>query len=140
MRATLAGAIGTLSRRIAKATPKSLAQQLGLPDALKGSPTLYYCLVKYKDILVKVGFVKEEDLFFENLDDGVLVKVGSHCTYINACTALNDEGVHDVFGSIVCIRILALAGIAEAALDKTFDVSIENYSPPNCEGKIFEVF
>jgi len=134
----LAGAVGPICRRFGKEAPKKLVQSLEATNVLKESRGLYDCLSKYKDILVKIGFIKNEDLVLEDLGDEVLVKLGGRCTYLNVCTQLNKEEVRDVYGLMPCGRLIALAGIAEASLNKIFDAKLVSYNPPNCSGKIFE--
>ncbi|MEM3664523.1 MAG: hypothetical protein QXK32_08225, partial [Candidatus Jordarchaeales archaeon] len=71
--------------------------------------------------------------------DKVQVKLGGRCNYINACTALSKEGVSNIFGEVVCTRLITLAGIAETALNRNFDIKVTTYNPPNCEGIVFEI-
>ncbi|MEM2135696.1 MAG: hypothetical protein Q6366_008410 [Candidatus Freyarchaeota archaeon] len=135
----LAGAVGTVARRFGKEAPKKLVHTLGVMETLKDSQSLYDCLSRYKAFLVGIGFMKEQDLTLEDSAGEVSVRLQGHCTYVNVCTQLNKEGVYNVFGSVPCGRLLAFAGIAEAALRKVYDVKLTKYNPPNCEGKIFEI-
>ncbi|MGQ9720016.1 MAG: hypothetical protein ACUVXA_01695 [Candidatus Jordarchaeum sp.] len=135
----LAGAVGTIARRFGKEAPKKLAHTLGVMETLKGSESLYDCLSRYKAFLTEIGFMRDEDLTLEDSVHEVFIKLHGQCTYVNACTQLHQEGVYNVFGSVPCGRFLAFAGIADAALNKKYDVKITKYNPPNCEGKIFEI-
>lgn len=135
----LAGAVGTIARRFGKEAPKRLVNTLGLMETLKESESLYDCLSKYKASLVGIGLMREDELILEDSCSEVLVKLRGHCTYANVCTQLHKEGVYNVFGSVPCGRLLAFAGIAEATLNKGYDIKITKYNPPNCEGKIFEI-
>ncbi len=135
----LAGAVGTIARRFGKEAPKKLVHTLGVMETLKDSQSLYDCLSRYKAFLVGIGFMKEQDLTLEDSAGEVFVRLHGHCTYVNVCTQLHQEGVYNVFGSVPCGRLLAFAGIAEATLNKSCDAKITKYDPPNCEGKIFEL-
>ncbi len=129
----LEGTTGIVARRIAKRVPGMLVKSLGLTDVIKGSRDLYDSLSRYKNFLIKIGLIKDEDLILLNQEDKVYVKLGGRCTYMNACVALNKEGVHNVFGEVVCTRLITLAGIAETALNRNFDIKVTTYNPPNCE-------
>ncbi len=63
----VAGAVGALARRFGKEAPETLIQQLKVMGTLKDSKRLYECLSKYKEYLVKIGFMKEEDLLLEEM-------------------------------------------------------------------------
>ncbi|MBS7249593.1 MAG: hypothetical protein KIH08_03220 [Candidatus Freyarchaeota archaeon] len=135
----LTGAVGAIARASEKRHPKKLVHTLGVMETLKDSQSLYDCLSRYKACLVEIGFLKEQDITLEDSAGEVYVRLHGHCTYVNVCTQLHQEGVYNVFGSVPCGRLLAFAGIAEAALRKFYDVKLTKYDPPNCEGKIFEV-
>ena len=138
---TTIGSTGVISRRLAKGAPKALVDKLGLTQQLKGSKTLYDVVSKYKAALVQIGFVKDSEIILTNLDGGdVRVQLSGKCSFMPACQALSKEGVYDIFGNIACIRTLIFAGIAESILKySSYDIKVENYNPPNCKMKIFEV-
>ncbi len=133
------GSSGIVARRLAKRVPGILVKSLGLLDVVKDSNDLYDCLSRYKAFLVKIGLIKDEDIILVNQGDKVQVKLGGRCSYINACTALSKEGVNNIFGEVVCTRLITLAGIAETALNRSFDIKVTAYNPPNCEGIVFEI-
>lgn len=134
------GATGVISRRVAKGAPKALVEQFGLTEHLSDSKSLYEVLSKYKALLVAIGQVEEEDIILTNRDsEEVDTKLGGYCPYMNACQSLNREGVFDIFGNVACVRTLIFAGIAEAILKKSFDTKVEDYNPPYCNVKIFEL-
>lgn len=134
------GSTGVISRRVAKGAPKALVDKLGLMEYLKGSKSLYEVISKYKALLIQIGYVKDKDISLTNLDCGdVDVKLEGNCPYMNACVALNREGVYDIFGNVACARTLIFAGISEAILKKSYDTKVEDYNPPNCRVKIFEL-
>ncbi|MBS7288774.1 MAG: hypothetical protein KIH01_08570 [Candidatus Freyarchaeota archaeon] len=132
------GSSGIVARHVAKKVPGILVKSLGLHDLFKDSTDLYDCLSRYKNFLVKIGLIRDEHLVLARQGSDVYVKLSGHCNYANACTSLNKEGVHNIFGEVVCTRLITLAGIAETALGKGFDIKVTSYNPPNCEGKIFE--
>nr|MDO8079201.1 hypothetical protein [Candidatus Freyarchaeota archaeon] len=134
------GATGVISRRVGKGAPKALVEAFGLTPQLSGSLELYDVLSKYKVLLVRIGQIKDEDIILTKLDDEqVDAKLGGYCPYIKACQSLNKEGVFDIFGNVACVRTLIFAGIAEAIIKKSFDTKVEEYNPPNCKVKIFEL-
>lgn len=133
------GSSGIVARRVAKKVPGVLVRSLGLLDMFKDSNGLYDCLARYKAFLVKIGLIKDEDMIIVDQGDKVQVKLGGRCNYINACTALSKEGVSNIFGEVVCTRLITLAGIAETALNRNFDIKVTTYNPPNCEGIVFEI-
>ncbi|MFB0561091.1 MAG: hypothetical protein ACETWM_07740 [Candidatus Lokiarchaeia archaeon] len=137
---TSIGGTGVISRRVAKGAPKALVEQFGLTEQLSDSKNLFDVLSKYKALLVAIEQVKEEDIILSDRDDAeVDAKLGGYCPYMNACQSLNREGVFDIFGNVACVRTLVFAGIAEAILKKSFDTKVENYNPPHCKVKIFEL-
>lgn len=133
------GSSGIVARYVAKKVPSILVKSLGLYDMFKDSTDLYDCLSRYKNFLVKIGLIKDEHMVFERQGSDVHVKLCGHCNYINACISLNKEGVHNIFGEVVCTRLITLAGIAETGLNKNFDIKVTTYNPPNCEGYVFEL-
>lgn len=134
------GSAGVISRRIAKGAPKALVDKLGLTDHLKGSKSLYEAISEYKALLIQIGYVKDKDIILIDLDSGdVDVKLEGNCPYVNVCEALSSEGVYDIFGNVACARTLIFAGIAEAILKKSYDTKVQDYNPPNCRVKIFEI-
>lgn len=137
---TTIGSTGVISRRLAKGGPKALVDKLGLTEYLKGSKSLYDVLSKYKALLVQIGFVKDEEMILTNHDSGdVDVQLCGKCSFMDACQALSNEGVYDIFGNIACVRTLIFTGIAETILKRSFDIKVENYNPPNCKTKVFEI-
>ena len=136
----IAGASGVISRRVAKESPKALVEGLGLTEHLKDAENLYDFLEKYKALLVGIGFAKEDEILLKDLGNGeVEVDVSGNCNYMEACLNMEKEGIYDIFGRIPCARILAFAGIAELILNKTFDVEVLEYNPPNCKTKVLEL-
>nr|HDO81109.1 hypothetical protein [Candidatus Bathyarchaeota archaeon] len=130
---------GAISKRIGKEATKSLAESLGLLRSLGRAESVYEALQKYKELLVSIGFIKEEDVFIAEEKEGVLVSVSGDCPYIKACVKMEEDGIFTFFGSTPCARLLAFAGIAEALTGKTLDLEKIEYNPPNCTFRIFEV-
>jgi len=136
---TIIGAVGVMSRRIAKGIPKVIIEKTGLTEHLEGAKDLYDVLTRYKSILVGIGHMKEEEMTITDTGDNEVELKLENCFFADACTSLNEEGVYYILGSIPCAGALVFAGVGESILKRSFDVRVGDYRPPNCRVKIFEL-